>query len=98
MFDKLKLDGIYTKLLHINLMKAHRHIVPSLKMCSAFVTPYSPWPAQRRNTLLTVDLLLRGTPYSTWTLAHSGTPYSPWPAPPRNTLLTVDLPRRGTFY
>ena len=75
------------------------------------VKPYSSWtcPTPEHtthlgtspswNTLLTMDLPHRRTPYSPWTLPtwntlltvdlpHRGTPYSPWTCPTWNTLLT----------
>ena len=51
-------------------------------------------PAPGRNTLLTVDLPHRGTPYSPWTCLTAEHPTHCGPAPLRNTLLTTDLPCR----
>ena len=47
------------------------------------------------NTLLTVDLNHRETPYSPWACPTAEHPTHHGPAPQRNTLLTMDLPHHG---
>ena len=51
-----------------------------------------------RDTLLSVDLPHRVTPYSQCTWPTAEHPTHCGPAQLRNTLLTVDLPHRGTPY
>ena len=60
--------------------------------------PTHSWPAPPQNTLLTVNLPHRGTPYSLWTCPTAEHLSHLWPSPPWNKLLTLDLPHRGTRY
>ena len=56
------------------------------------------WTVPLKNTLLTVDLPHRGTPYSTWTCPCAKRPYLGWTCPTSNTPLTVDLTHNRTPY
>ena len=87
------------------------HTVPTAKLPTHGHMPYAIWwtclttehpthlgSSPQRNTLLTMDLPHRRTPYSPWIFPTAEHPTHRGPASPRNTLLTMDMPHRGTPY